>query len=914
MSVLFGGARNTQATKLGGIRVQTAEYGVAIPVVLGNNRLGVKLIDYTDFNPVAQNQGGGKGGGQASSYEYYAAVLMLLCEGPCGGFGSIYDSSGTSYLLQGTATFVIGGNFTVPTGQASFYYDGGVTIAEPFSVTATDYGGNGTTTTNGTQQVAMERVDFTTAVNAGEYTVETTNNNGLQGVYRFNGADYGKTATLTYTYTSDAAGNTSPIEVLKLQGITGTRPQSPWGYMQSAHPERALSYAGRVMIADSNMDLGSDATIPNFQFEILEGGGINAPGTSDCNFADVVTAILGNPYWGALWPYLGDLTAYRNYSQANGLFISPVYDSAAALSEVLKNLLDISNSEAVFANKVLTIVPYGDTTVTGNGATFTPDTQPVLDLDDTDILLTGPDDDGIAIGRPDLTDNYNHYFIEFGDRAANYNTNTIEDKDEAAIDQYGYRTGGTITAHAVTQLAVAQKVINTIVRRSAYPLATYTFKLPFWYSWILPMQLVTLTKPKLGMNRLPVRIKQVQEESDDSIEVTAETFPWGVALPAIYSTQPTGGVGPSGRAFPGPTSGPILFDASPRLTGTGLNETWMGLSGSGTNWGGCNVWLSLDGVNFAKIGTQFGKARRGVLTAAFAAGADPDTANSIAVDVSQSSAVLNSGTQSDADNLTTLCYVDGELVSYQTATLTGANTYTLGTYLRRGIFSTPISAHATGSPFLRLDALVYRWAYDPSLSGKTVYFKYTSVNLFAQQEQSLASVIAFPYTVGANATFSQNMVVDAVVDAAGTGATIRAYSSSGGPGTGGSATLANGTSISLPPLTEDPFAFSTVTYVLFELSSGAYTTTTDPNSYQNLVASQSYVGLGSVTTPPAPGSTVPLVLRPTSFVDSGSTTTTNPASLYGTSGNADVNGYVQQDGGTDPGDPGGPEPPGEYPE
>src|SRR6185436_13861080 len=52
-----------------------------------------------------------------------------------------------------------------------------------------------------------------------------------------------------------------------------------------------------------------------------------------------------------------------------------------------------------------------------------------------------------------------------------------------------------------------------------------------------------------------------------------------------------------------------------------------------------------------------------------------------------------SGTQADADNLVTLCYVDDELVSYRTATLTAAYKYDL-TYLRRGIYGTVINAHS----------------------------------------------------------------------------------------------------------------------------------------------------------------------------------------------------------------------------
>ena len=72
-----------------------------------------------------------------------------------------------------------------------------------------------------------------------------------------------------------------------------------------------------------------------------------------------------------------------------------------------------------------------------------------------------------------------------------------------------------------------------------------------------------------------------------------------------------------------------------------------------------------------------------------------------------------SGTQADADNLVTLCYVDGELISYRTATLTAAYQYDL-TYLRRGVYGTAINAHSAGSNFARFgpsDPSLFRYRY-----------------------------------------------------------------------------------------------------------------------------------------------------------------------------------------------------------
>jgi hypothetical protein len=77
---------------------------------------------------------------------------------------------------------------------------------------------------------------------------------------------------------------------------------------------------------------------------------------------------------------------------------------------------------------------------------------------------------------------------------------------------------------------------------------------------------------------------------------------------------------------------------------------------------------------------MYGPSRMGVLTAQLVSSADPDTTHTLAVDITQSTGILNSGTQADCDNFRTLCYVDGELISYEDATLTGAYRYDLGAH------------------------------------------------------------------------------------------------------------------------------------------------------------------------------------------------------------------------------------------
>src|SRR5207237_7051953 len=150
--------------------------------------------------------------------------------------------------------------------------------------------------------------------------------------------------------------------------------------------------------------------------------------------------------------------------------------------------------------------------------------------------------------------------------------------------------------------------------------------------------------------------------------------------------------------------------------------------------------LSLDATTYAHASTIYRRGRQGILTATLRSHADPDTADTLAVDLTESHGQLLSGTTADADAFVTLCYCDGELVSYQTATLTAAYKYHL-TYLRRGVYGTPIGAHSSGANFARFgpnDPSLFKYVYPPSFVGQTIHVKLPAFNSFGQALQGLA--------------------------------------------------------------------------------------------------------------------------------------------------------------------------------
>ncbi|MBV9199144.1 MAG: hypothetical protein JOY83_05280, partial [Alphaproteobacteria bacterium] len=139
-------------------------------------------------------------------------------------------------------------------------------------------------------------------------------------------------------------------------------------------------------------------------------------------------------------------------------------------------------------------------------------------------------------------------------------------------------------------------------------------------------------------------------------------------------------------------------------------------------------------------------AAQGLLTMDLPPHSSPDASNALAIDLTESQGQLASVSAADAANLVTLCYVDGELLAYQTAILTAANQYSL-TNLYRGAYGTAIANHPSGTQFARLDGSVGRFAYPNSLIGQTVYLKFASMNIVGGGLQSLASLPAYTYTV-----------------------------------------------------------------------------------------------------------------------------------------------------------------------
>src|SRR6185437_4578075 len=174
--------------------------------------------------------------------------------------------------------------------------------------------------------------------------------------------------------------------------------------------------------------------------------------------------------------------------------------------------------------------------------------------------------------------------------------------------------------------------------------------------------------------------------------------------------------------------------------------------------GGCQVWLSFDDSSYVQIGVIETPAREGVLAASLAApsGVNPDTTDTLAVDLSMSGGELPTGSDSDAVNGRTLCFVDGELIAFGLATPTGGSGYDL-TDLYRASYGSTGSAHAAGAPFLFLDDAVFKYNLPPVYVEQPLYFKLASFNVWGGGLQDLSAVSAVTYVpAGTGLAFSNS--------------------------------------------------------------------------------------------------------------------------------------------------------------
>lgn len=669
MAAVFGldGTSADRPIQYSGLNISSSKMDMPITIFWGMRRLPMNAIWYNNFqkHPVSK---GGKGGGKGGVYDYTAAVINALCEGPIDLCQNIWSQASTT-----TTTTLAALNMTLHLGTAS---------------------------------------------------------------------------------------------------------QAPESFVVTNYPNQARAYAYTAYVFCPKLDLGESATVPDIQFELKRllsfsyshttPGYINPTTRVQSNgvdvlLSDVIPDLLINPQYGYSFASgdIGDLTQYAAYQRAQGFFFSPVIDMQDTPLSIIDRWAEVSNSWIYWSGTQFVFYPLADDTITGNGVTFTPENDVAYDLGPEDFIGDVP----VKVNRIDPSQAKNHTVLDITDRTIGYSSNPLEYKDQTLLDQYGIKDNSTVDGKDICDPIVGKIVVQLLGKRAAYLRNTYSFKTNYRFIRCLPGTVLTLTDPNIPLDHVRVRVRTVAEGKDDSLEFVCEEFPGTIATYSPYDpSQGNVPTFPDQNIDPGPANVPAVIEPDSSFTG-GVSRLLISASG-GPNWGEAEVWLAFNGSSdFIKVGDITAAAGQGVLTANLANHADPDTVNTLSVDLTESQTILPAVTNADADALRTLVMIysppvfgsgvytlptDGEIAAWGNTSTTGTYTADL-TYLRRGQYGTAPASHSTGDLFSTIDVLGNTGttlAYDlpPQYIGAPISIKLVSKNLFGLAPEDISTVAEYVYT------------------------------------------------------------------------------------------------------------------------------------------------------------------------
>lgn len=533
------------------------------------------------------------------------------------------------------------------------------------------------------------------------------------------------------------------LNQLNMTFFNGSPSQNKWGEMASLHSDHALNYRHLAYVA-GYIDLTSSGGVPQYNFEVA--GKCLFDGI-DANPKDIALDVLTNAIYGAGFPskYI-DFESFETFSQyciANNVLLSPVYDAQEEVQKLLTELFEICNSTFIWTQGKLKAIPLCDEKIAAHGASYIPDLTPVYDFDEDDFI---DDDEPVICNRTDQNDIFNSVKIEYKNRANSYATEVVEAQDLANIELFGVRAADTQKAHQICRTDIAQNVAQLALDRNIAVRNTYTFKVPFRFIMLDPMDIVTITYPRLGLVREPVRIKSIKE-SDMQLEIEAEEMVIGSANPAKIDTQEASFVSIDANQTVGNVNPVIIFEPPMELTQNTL-EVWVGVSSRNHLFGGCEIYISDDGATYRLLGKQTRQCRQGIVKNIMGVSENnPDVVNSLVVDVSMSNAELLSGTQQDAERLNTLCWVNGEFLAYKNAELDDLGTYRLS-YLNRGAYGSEIKQHNKDEQFVRIDTDAFmKIPFSKDDIGKEIFIKCPTFNSFGAGIQTQGDVSPYSYKI-----------------------------------------------------------------------------------------------------------------------------------------------------------------------
>lgn len=517
-----------------------------------------------------------------------------------------------------------------------------------------------------------------------------------------------------------------PNEKIELTLFKGDYGQTPWPYMLSKHPDKALPYSGLAYMAGV-VDLGDRGSLPQYNFEI-QGKLLETGDGVDVNPADYIVHVLQSVGADVV---IDGIDNFRAYCKAADILIStPPNQKSAKAQQVINDIAEITNSLVFWSTDRLKIVPLADKPI----GDWTPANQIQYDLT-ADDFIAGSDGQLILYKRKDSSEAYNEATVEFINRANSYEKETVSFEVVADVQRNGLKPASKKTAHYLYTKARAQYYAEQLAMKRLYAKTQYTFRLDWAFCALEVGDLVTLTDKSCQLDHQIVVITSVNEAADGQLELTAEGKPAGTYAPAKYNVHE------NERPFVDYNQeAPSVNDVAIFQTvgDVGGNQIFVGVNAP-NGWGGCSVWLSDNDQTYQRIGNISQQARMGRTKYGFA-----QNGNFCNVTINQG--VLKSGTHIDAERGNTLCWVNGEALSYENVEVHPNNWYTLQG-LVRGQYGTSAINHNADERFVRVDEALFRYPYRKEDIGKTIYLKFTSMNLFGSNEQGLDEVQSYQYTI-----------------------------------------------------------------------------------------------------------------------------------------------------------------------
>lgn len=517
-----------------------------------------------------------------------------------------------------------------------------------------------------------------------------------------------------------------PNEKIELTLFKGDYGQTPWPYMLSKHPDKALPYSGLAYMAGV-VDLGDRGSLPQYNFEI-QGKLLETGDGVDVNPADYIVHVLQSVGADVV---IDGIDNFRAYCKAADILIStPPNQKSAKAQQVINDIAEITNSLVFWSTDRLKIVPLADKPI----GDWTPANQIQYDLT-ADDFIAGSDGQLILYKRKDSSEAYNEATVEFINRANSYEKETVSFEVVADVQRNGLKPASKKTAHYLYTKARAQYYAEQLAMKRLYAKTQYTFRLDWAFCALEVGDLVTLTDKSCQLDHQIVVITSVNEAADGQLELTAEGKPAGTYAPAKYNVHE------NERPFVDYNQeAPSVNDVAIFQTvgDVGGNQIFVGVNAP-SGWGGCSVWVSDNDQTYQRIGNISQQARMGRTKYGFA-----QNGNFCNVTINQG--VLKSGTHIDAERGNTLCWVNGEAISYEDVEVHPNNWFTLRG-LVRGQYGTSAINHNADERFVRVDEALFRYPYRKEDIGKTIYLKFTSMNLFGSNEQGLDEVQSYQYTI-----------------------------------------------------------------------------------------------------------------------------------------------------------------------